>query len=246
MAAPAGKRQTPLEPIGEPIESFKDVSPSLLSSRGGCPLRPNTSGKRQTEEDINPLNMMPSVSNTPTPNTVSLSTFRTRSGIPKTGSSEVWEYPSALQFYNALLRKDKSPESSDMATTVWVHNLVNERSWEEVLKWESMHESQCPKPSLTRFVGRYDDISIKARVNMFLFGKDRPFDRHDWFVDRCGKEVRYVIDYYDEASGIEGDNIDVRVDVRPAIDKFGAFWDRMRRPWYNLFRRKAPLQSDTY
>ena len=24
-----------------------------------------------------------------------------------------------------------------------------------------------------------------------------PFDRHDWTVDRCGKEVRYCIDYYD-------------------------------------------------
>lgn len=23
-----------------------------------------------------------------------------------------------------------------------------------------------------------------------------PFDRHDWIIDRCGKEVRYVIDYY--------------------------------------------------
>lgn len=23
-----------------------------------------------------------------------------------------------------------------------------------------------------------------------------PFDRHDWYVDRCGKEVRYIIDYY--------------------------------------------------
>ena len=23
-----------------------------------------------------------------------------------------------------------------------------------------------------------------------------PFDRHDWFVDRDGCEVRYVIDYY--------------------------------------------------
>lgn len=25
----------------------------------------------------------------------------------------------------------------------------------------------------------------------------RPFDRHDWIVDRCGREVRYVIDFYD-------------------------------------------------
>jgi cytochrome c heme-lyase len=24
-----------------------------------------------------------------------------------------------------------------------------------------------------------------------------PFDRHDWIVDRCGKDVRYIIDYYD-------------------------------------------------
>eukprot|EP00058_Branchiostoma_floridae_P026618 XP_002612109.1 hypothetical protein BRAFLDRAFT_108880 [Branchiostoma floridae] len=24
-----------------------------------------------------------------------------------------------------------------------------------------------------------------------------PFDRHDWIVDRCGKQVRYIIDYYD-------------------------------------------------
>ena len=23
-----------------------------------------------------------------------------------------------------------------------------------------------------------------------------PFDRHDWVVDRCGTEVRYIIDFY--------------------------------------------------
>ncbi len=27
-------------------------------------------------------------------------------------------------------------------------------------------------------------------------GGPLPFDRHDWTVDRCGKEVRYVIDFY--------------------------------------------------
>ena len=25
----------------------------------------------------------------------------------------------------------------------------------------------------------------------------RPFDRHDWLVDRCGRDVRYIIDFYD-------------------------------------------------
>ena len=28
------------------------------------------------------------------------------------------------------------------------------------------------------------------------FGGPLPFDRHDWYVDRCGQEVRYVIDFY--------------------------------------------------
>ena len=34
-------------------------------------------------------------------------------------------------------------------------------------------------------------------------GGQLPFDRHDWWVDRCGHEVRYVIDFYfhEEAAG---------------------------------------------
>ena len=34
-----------------------------------------------------------------------------------------------------------------------------------------------------------------ARVSAWRTGQ-MPFDRHDWYVDRCGKEVRYVIDFY--------------------------------------------------
>ena len=34
-----------------------------------------------------------------------------------------------------------------------------------------------------------------ARVAAWRTGH-MPFDRHDWYVDRCGKEVRYVIDFY--------------------------------------------------
>ena len=35
------------------------------------------------------------------------------------------------------------------------------------------------------------------------FGGGLPFDRHDWIVDRCGQEVRYIIDFYfdDEKAG---------------------------------------------
>ena len=54
-----------------------------------------------------------------------------------------------------------------------------------------------------------------------------PFDRHDWIVDRCGKDVRYVIDYYD---GGEVDNKYqfALLDVRPALDNFDNVWDRMK------------------
>lgn len=56
-----------------------------------------------------------------------------------------------------------------------------------------------------------------------------PFDRHDWVVDRCGREVRYIIDYYDigdEEAYKRGEF--VFLDVRPAMDSFQAALDRAR------------------
>lgn len=48
-----------------------------------------------------------------------------------------------------------------------------------------------------------------------MMGGGMPFDRHDWVVDRCGKEVRYVIDFYfhDEKAGTN----EVRVRVRALV-----------------------------
>lgn len=45
------------------------------------------------------------------------------------------------------------------------------------------------EPRLLRFLGRPDDTSPKATAKM-LFGHPMPFDRHDWIVDRGGKEVK--------------------------------------------------------
>ena len=54
-----------------------------------------------------------------------------------------------------------------------------------------------------------------------------PFDRHDWYVDRCGKEVRYVIDFYfDERRAGSPDAF--TVDARPALDDFGSLRDRAK------------------
>lgn len=71
-----------------------------------------------------------------------------------------------------------------------------------------------------------------------LFSHPAPFDRHDWFVDRGGKEVRYVIDYYHDESAINKDQTpsglndtksmqSIKVDVRPALDSFPSFVDRL-------------------
>ena len=42
-------------------------------------------------------------------------------------------------FFNALRRKRKPDgvEETDMATVVAVHNQMNERTWEQVVEWES-------------------------------------------------------------------------------------------------------------
>ena len=88
-----------------------------------------------------------------------------------------------------------------LAKVVTVHNAMNERTWRAVLEWEQLHRAACPPgATLTRFTGRPTDLSPKARLRMLL-GSAAPFDRHDWYVDRCGREVRYVIDFYSEDSG---------------------------------------------
>ena len=55
-----------------------------------------------------------------------------------------------------------------------------------------------------------------------------PFDRHDWYVNRCGTEVRYVIDFYN-AAPMPGtaQPIAMHLDVRPALDTPMALVDRL-------------------
>lgn len=80
-----------------------------------------------------------------------------------------------------------------------------------------------------------------------LFGHPAPFDRHDWVVDRGGEEVRYVIDYYHNESGVASDQTplhlldsssikSIKVDVRPALDSADALLDRVMRMPYEQFK----------
>lgn len=210
---------------GSPVEAKQET---YLSE---CPMR-------ASEEQFNPDNMMPSPNQKPAPDQpFPLPTARQKSNIPKAGTeTEVWEYPSQQMFWNAMLRKgwrwreaDLKPE--DMAHIIRIHNANNEMAWEEVLKWEALHAKECCSPKLKKFGGKATEYSPRARIRSWL-GYELPFDRHDWIVDRCGREVRYVIDYY------EGDVVSpdsgrfALLDVRPAFDSFENIWDRMKVAWW--------------
>lgn len=78
-----------------------------------------------------------------------LSTNRQVSSIPKSdytpshqsdrSQTPNWEYPSEDMYFKAMQRKGWAPDATQMQTIVAIHNTVNEQSWHEVLKWESMH-----------------------------------------------------------------------------------------------------------
>lgn len=136
------------------------------------------------------------------------------------------------QFYNALVRKGWETPEESVETMVDIHNFLNEACWTEIKKWESKFHCDCHEISLVKFRGRPSEPTPKARM-VGLLGGGKPFDRHDWTVDRCGQEVRYVIDYYGGAD--EGpDAPSFHVDVRPALDSVGSVVDRVRALFSNF------------
>ncbi|KAK9805139.1 hypothetical protein WJX72_001482 [[Myrmecia] bisecta] len=190
-------------------------------------------------DTIDPSNQMPREPNQqPCPGQKKLiSTQRLASSIPKGGTDGTWLYPSPQMFYNALKRKSKGDDvtEDDMNAVVHAHNSMNEMTWQHVLHWEQLHSEECPQPTLLRFRGRPDDLSPLARLAGW-FGGELPFDRHDWYVDRCGKEVRYVIDFYfhDDKAGTP-DAFSLR--VRPAVDTPEAVLDRTKMAIYATFAK---------
>ena len=189
---------------------------------------------------LDPRNNMPVAANqAPFPGQKALlSTDRVDSNIPKGGTDGTWVYPSPQMSYNALKRKGKGDdvEERDMESVVHAHNTMNELTWREVAAWEMLHRRECGQPTLMRFLGRPDDYSPLARIRQYFGDGALPFDRHDWYVDRCGKEVRYVIDFYfddDRAGSPDAFSLV----VRPALDGPGAALDRVKVGIYELCAR---------
>jgi len=200
-----------------------------------CPMHASNVDSNK-ENELDPTNMMPPANQRPSPGQPFLLNInRQTSTIPRGGEDHVgknWQYPSEQMFWNAMLRKgwrwDKDALSQqDMSHIIRIHNTNNERAWDEIMMWEAFHP-ECEQPKLLKFGGRAKDYSPRARFRA-LMGNDLPFDRHDWIIDRNGKPVRYIIDYYDigDENGYKTGEF-VELDVRPAFDSFGAAFDRSR------------------
>ncbi|KAL1304943.1 hypothetical protein AAFC00_003854 [Neodothiora populina] len=130
-----------------------------------------------------------------------------------------WVYPSEQMFFEAMKRKNFDPDTEDMKSIVPIHNAVNERAWVEIKKWEAGRGSEaCGGPKLVSFRGDSSALTPRARMNSLL-GYTKPFDRHDWVVDRCGTQVEYVIDFYaGKNEGKSGKALNFYLDVRPKFN----------------------------
>lgn len=177
---------------------------------------------------------------------------------PRTGNphDERWIYPSESQFFSALVRKSHTPKASDMRNVVPLHNAVNEQTWALILGWEAPYGLAAPSdgakgdvkgsgksvqapstppsstPRLLSFSGDYSKLTPKARFRTLL-GYQRPFDRHDWVIDRAGTQVDYVIDFYEGKADNPDNNrtVNFYLDVRPKLNSFEGCRMRFARFW---------------
>ena len=230
------------EEEGSTTSNNTNEKASSNKTESKCPVKKGSTIFNVYSQPIDPKNNMPA-----NPNQLPregqrrpIETSRVKSSIPKGGTDDdTWTYPSPQMFYNALNRKGKGDgvDEDDVETIVAIHNNMNERTWKQVMKWEeTFHCDECPSPKLLRFIGRPDELSPMARFRKFVYGHE-PFDRHDWTIDRCGKEVRYIIDYYHDESindtkvphlRSSTDIKSITMVTRPALDSFGSFFDRAR------------------
>lgn len=147
-----------------------------------------------------------------------------------------WIYPSQSMFFAAMKRKGHEPSAPDMETIVPIHNAVNERAWAEIKEWEAGRGAEeCGGPRLVSFAGDSKALTPRARWNGFM-GYEAPFDRHDWVVDRCGKRVHYVIDFYSGRGGggaglgaEQGVPLSFYLDVRPKLNSWEGVKTRLLR-----------------
>lgn len=206
----------------------------VMQKGSSCPV----GGHDADTTCINPSNNMPyaeTLQKSIDASADALPITRESSTIPRADADSTWQYPSARMFYTALHRKGKPVPASSVESMVDIHNALNESTWEELVATERVLAPEC-QPKLVRFLGRPNELTPRAWWHVNVRGGVPPFDRHDWVVERCGCEVRYVIDYYEGHP--EPGQATFNVDLRPALDSPQACLDRMRLFWNKHFVSK--------
>jgi cytochrome c heme-lyase len=150
--------------------------------------------------------------------------------IPATGRGNSedgsdWVNPTPKELFRALRRKQKHIDEEDAFSVAFVHSAVVDQTWEQIMAYEALHADECDAPTLNRFEGKYGDHTIKTKLTHYVYPHAECFDRHDWYVNRCGKEIHYIIDYY-STPGEHGAE-EYFIDARPAPTVSGLI-DRAR------------------
>ncbi|KAJ6164154.1 hypothetical protein N7470_002826 [Penicillium chermesinum] len=181
----------------------------------------------------------------PQSNSESPSPYAASHGCPSNAETETgrdeatgnWIYPSEKQFFEALMRKGNTPGSTSFR--FGARNI----KWERNAPSEDPGSKKCGGPKLYSFRGLGVEpqfLSPRARLNGWL-GYQRPFDRHDWVVERCGGEhVEYVIDFYQGKAGgtstqpgLTGNagpgKLSFYLDVRPKLNSYEGWRMRFNR-----------------
>ncbi|KAL2049090.1 hypothetical protein ABVK25_010686 [Lepraria finkii] len=177
-----------------PSTSTPSPTPRITNQR---PLASDRVTSSIPRSELSPTTSTPSPYSPPSP----------PSTAPNSPSSK-WIYPSEKMFFEAMKRKNHSPQASDMATVVPIHNAVNERAWSEIKDWEARFAASqnqpCNGPRLRSFSGDSKKLSPRARW-LGVWGYESPFDRHDWVVERCeGAAVEYLGGVEDEIGEVGG------------------------------------------
>jgi cytochrome c heme-lyase len=201
-------------------------------SKSKPPVPSSKTNNPHSQSSIPSLETSRVISTIPRASTTSSSPHTPNNSEQETGASKSghWIYPSESQFFAALQRKKFEARPEDMSSIVPIHNAVNERAWHQILLWERGRGGEsCGGPKLASFEGNSQKLTPKAWINTLL-GYSKPFDRHDWVVERCGVKIDYVIDFYEgKTDRVNGKPINFYLDVRPKLNSWEGLKMRIGR-----------------
>jgi cytochrome c heme-lyase len=229
-SAPAAAPSAAVCPVDHNTrEAWLTQTPSKASPHDKPALNAKPESKRLSNtRQISSIPRAPTQSSDAPSHSPSSSTPANSEAETHTSESGHWVYPSEAQFYAALVRKAQPASHGDMSSVVPIHNAVNERTWHEILAWETPRckSSGCLLgPRLASFKGDSSKRTPRAWINVLL-GYQAPFDRHDWVIERCGTTIEYVIDFYPGKDQRGKAPVSFYLDVRPKLNSWEGW--RMR------------------